>query len=114
MKQDCPFLQADKSCGIYEVRPLSCRSWVSFDKRSCKRSAARQAANIQVMFSSTYQEIRADLEAQLRQHQEALVGPGVDGCYELLGLVQAFLDTGLDPASFAKDHDRLAALEIRN
>lgn len=30
MKYPCPFLNEDSSCGIYEIRPLTCRIYLSF------------------------------------------------------------------------------------
>lgn len=30
MRRPCPFLNEDKSCGIYEIRPLTCRIYMSF------------------------------------------------------------------------------------
>jgi len=34
-RRPCPFLRADSYCGIYEVRPVSCRSYFSFDLSAC-------------------------------------------------------------------------------
>lgn len=33
----CALLEDDGSCGVYEVRPLPCRSWLSTDVESCKK-----------------------------------------------------------------------------
>lgn len=33
----CALLDEDGSCGVYEVRPIPCRSWLSWDVQSCKR-----------------------------------------------------------------------------
>lgn len=33
----CALLEADGSCGVYEVRPIPCRSWLSTDVESCKK-----------------------------------------------------------------------------
>jgi hypothetical protein len=33
----CALLEQDGSCGVYEVRPIPCRSWLSTDVESCKQ-----------------------------------------------------------------------------
>lgn len=33
----CALLDEDGSCGVYEVRPIPCRSWLSTDVESCKK-----------------------------------------------------------------------------
>lgn len=33
----CALLDEDGSCGVYEARPLPCRSWLSTDVESCKK-----------------------------------------------------------------------------
>lgn len=39
----CALLNDDGSCGVYDVRPLPCRSWLSTDVESCKRHLDAQA-----------------------------------------------------------------------
>jgi hypothetical protein len=39
----CALLEADGSCGVYEVRPLPCRSWLSTDVESCKQHLDERA-----------------------------------------------------------------------
>ncbi len=39
----CALLEADGSCGVYEVRPLPCRSWLSTDVESCKQHLDEKA-----------------------------------------------------------------------
>lgn len=39
----CALLDEDGSCGVYEVRPLPCRSWLSTDVESCKQHLDEKA-----------------------------------------------------------------------
>jgi len=39
----CALLNDDGSCGVYEVRPLPCRSWLSTDVESCKKHLDEKA-----------------------------------------------------------------------
>lgn len=39
----CALLDQDGSCGVYEVRPLPCRSWLSTDVESCKQHLDERA-----------------------------------------------------------------------
>jgi len=39
----CALLDDDGSCGVYEVRPIPCRSWLSTDVESCKRHLDEEA-----------------------------------------------------------------------
>jgi Fe-S-cluster containining protein len=35
----CPFLGQEGECGIYEVRPLNCRTYLTFDAKECERAS---------------------------------------------------------------------------
>lgn len=39
----CALLDEDGSCGVYEVRPIPCRSWLSTDVESCKKHLDEKA-----------------------------------------------------------------------
>jgi Fe-S-cluster containining protein len=39
----CALLDEDGSCGVYEARPLPCRSWLSTDVESCKQHLDEKA-----------------------------------------------------------------------
>lgn len=39
----CALLNEDGSCGVYEVRPVPCRSWLSTDVESCKQHLDEKA-----------------------------------------------------------------------
>lgn len=49
MQVPCPFLR-DNACQVYDVRPLSCQSHYSFDKKACEtdRASGGVAGNIPV------------------------------------------------------------------
>lgn len=47
----CALLEADGSCGVYEARPLPCRSWLSTDVESCKQHLD-EAAEPKLMLSA--------------------------------------------------------------
>jgi Fe-S-cluster containining protein len=47
----CALLTEDGSCGVYEVRPLPCRSWLSTDVESCKQHLD-EAAEPQVVLGA--------------------------------------------------------------
>ena len=52
----CPFLN-DNQCGIYAIRPLACRSWVSVSKEACRKDWAAPAAKKKVPSSGLFKEI---------------------------------------------------------
>ncbi|MDQ7995280.1 MAG: YkgJ family cysteine cluster protein [Luteibacter sp.] len=61
----CPMLNEQGLCGIYPVRPLTCRSYVSFDLPGCRADAQRPGAGTQVIRSGSLVELRSSLFDQL-------------------------------------------------
>lgn len=86
----CPLLNEDGACGIYEARPLSCRSllatkesrWCSADfsslsseeKRHFVESLDRSAAAFPMHYVAAMQELGRELEAMTAQKMETAFG----------------------------------------
>lgn len=91
----CPFLDPDGSCGIYQVRPLSCRSLLStklpdwcttdfstlsaVDKQAFMEELDRSVVAFPTHYAATPQEIGQELESACLREMEATYG------YSLLG-----------------------------
>lgn len=83
----CPFLEQDGSCGVYQVRPLSCRSllatkephWCTTDfsslsadqKQGFMESLDRSVVAFPTHYAATPQEIGQELELALLRSSEA-------------------------------------------
>jgi Fe-S-cluster containining protein len=61
----CPMLTEQGLCGIYPVRPLTCRSYVSFDLPGCQADAKRPGTGTQVIRSGSLVKVRSSLFDQL-------------------------------------------------
>lgn len=61
----CPLLTEQGLCGIYPVRPLTCRSYVSFDLPRCRADAQLPGIGTQVIRSGSLVELRSSLFDQL-------------------------------------------------
>ncbi len=78
LKRQCPFL-VNGCCVIYPVRPLACRSHLSFDKRACQEAAGGHIVSIP--YSEPHMTVRALVQHAL---QSALRDAGLAwNCYEL-------------------------------
>lgn len=90
----CAFLSPDKTCSIYEVRPLGCRSYHSLDVAVCETSFNQDALpqdmpenRARVIMANVF--IRSNIKAQQRDGFDSTL-------YELSTAVLAAL---LEPAS---------------
>lgn len=91
----CPFLTPDGACGVYAVRPLSCRSllatkepdwciadFVSLDsqeKQTFMESLDRSAVAFPTHYAATPQEIGQDLEEATLKQMEIVYGFSIIG-----------------------------------
>jgi len=78
----CPLLDDHGSCLIYEVRPLSCRAFVSCDRSACEDDWNRPGDDVPVPQSATLHSWQDQIIPQFRQ-QEARLGL-FPGGYELI------------------------------
>jgi Fe-S-cluster containining protein len=78
----CPLLSENGFCNVYPVRPLTCRSYVSFDLTACKMDASNPGKGTQVNRSGSLVQIRSQLFDQLvvKERQRGYVA----GSYELI------------------------------
>lgn len=92
----CPFLEEDGSCGVYQVRPISCRSLLSTrppewcvtdfallqpdEKRMFMESLDRSAVAFPTHYAATPQEIGRELEEATMRQMEAEYGFSILGC----------------------------------
>lgn len=87
LRQACPFV-AQGVCVIYAVRPLACRSHVSFDLKACVR--AMRGENVDPVYSPGRQWVRSLVQNAL---QSSLRDAGLPwGLYELNQAVLIGLD----------------------
>lgn len=78
----CPLLDADGACGVYPVRPISCRSYASFDRAACERDWKSPEDGVEVMYSTTLREMGKELTPQIQEAQSRV---GIlPGGYELI------------------------------
>lgn len=81
----CPLLEGDK-CSVYEVRPLRCRGWNSFDVGGCRAAWANPAERGRIPVwgeqLSIGETLAAGIERGLRsldlEHQEVELAKGLD------------------------------------
>lgn len=78
----CPLLNDERLCSVHAGRPLACRAWVSFDRRSCQDDYERPMAGVEVPYSGTLGKYVDDLVPQIAKYEAAL--GIVPGAYELV------------------------------
>ncbi len=88
----CPLLSQHGTCDAYPVRPLTCRSYVSFDLPACKVDAENPGEGTQVNRSGSLVQIRSGLFEQLvaKERQRGYAA----GSYELIQGLHALLKAG--------------------
>lgn len=89
-RAQCPLLIAG-NCSVYPVRPVTCRSHLSFDATACEKDMLNPGAEVLVPQSGSLKELRSDLFQQLGNN-EASQGI-VPGSYELIQALGIVLDT---------------------
>lgn len=78
----CPLLNAEGACEIYEVRPLACRKFVSFDVERCKQDWERPGEGVDVPRSGTLVELESKMLTPLLEvHRRTGIAPN---SYELI------------------------------
>jgi Fe-S-cluster containining protein len=100
----CPFLEADGRCGIYPVRPQTCRNYHATDAAGCQRSFEHpEEVDIEPEFAPyVYQAGVAHVEG----FTGALTAMGYDtAVFELNAALEAALS---EPASRARFDARMA------
>lgn len=87
----CPLLSQHGTCDVYPVRPLTCRSYVSFDLPACKADAENPGKGTQVNRSGSLVQIRSGLFEQLvvKERQRGYAA----GSYELVQGLHTLLKT---------------------
>ncbi|MCC4591254.1 YkgJ family cysteine cluster protein [Xanthomonas campestris pv. cannae] len=85
----CPLLSNGGTCDVYPVRPLTCRSYVSFDLPACKTDAENPGAGTEVGRSASLIQIRSMLFGQLvsKERERGYAA----GSYELVQGLHALL-----------------------
>lgn len=84
----CPFLSEEKTCSVYEHRPLPCRAHHSVDVDRCRQAVENQDPERQVpMHIRTYSFAGLPQEATLKVFEEL----GIDHRPVILGLAVAAL-----------------------
>lgn len=98
----CGFLDARGSCGIYPVRPLTCRSISSTDPESCRRAVnvtclddeeEQVVMNLfqKYLYDETFRILAAALEDQGLDHRSWELTRGVQACLAWPGITDEFL-----------------------
>ncbi len=101
----CPLLTAQGTCGVYEARPLACRTHVSADREACRRDWAAPGAGVKTPQSALLIDMGASLRAQIARHAERLGLQG--GTYELVRALDMALDDDRFPERVAEGEVRL-------
>lgn len=95
MRLLCPLLNDQKECSVYEVRPLSCRQWISFDRQACREDYEHPEEKRCVPYSGTLRDMAHELQEQMQHYQVQFRAP--QGSFELIrGLQIAFSTTDFE------------------
>lgn len=97
-KIPCAFLTEDRQCGIYDMRPTTCRGYASFDRASCKA----------FLEDPEGRSVTVDMAAWLvsgslmKGLQDAIVQAHLDGeLYELHNAMAVAIEPGAEEAWLA-------------
>lgn len=88
---NCPFLDENGSCLVYPARPLSCRSYVSYERETCERSAKNPRDKIKLNFPQRPFETRDELYRQMFFNEMSINLPS--DSYEMIQAFYIFMQT---------------------
>lgn len=95
----CPFLGEDGGCCVYLARPLSCRSYVSYDRDACERFAEN------IPQDGGLFKLRDDILIQMASFERSLGLP--IGSYELIHAMKIISDNPGDHISMIMSGSRV-------
>lgn len=90
-KIPCAFLTEDQSCGVYDMRPIACKAYASFDRDSCRDFDQRGPDSGAAIVSDEVARVMGS--AILNAYVEAVKQAHFDGdLYELHGAMLVALE----------------------
>ena len=95
----CPMLDENGWCGIYPVRPLACRAYVSFDAAQCKADEENPRKGVQVHRSASLSGLRDELLGEMlsEERRQQLSA----GHFEIIQALSRLLDSEAATESLA-------------
>lgn len=85
----CPLLSENRTCSVYDARPVSCRAYVSFDRSACVRDEDSPARGLLVPRSQSLEKLGSEVFSRLN-HRERQQGYA-SGSYELVQGLNALI-----------------------